>query len=125
MDYVKKARAYLKKVGLLDEVQDLYEVHRVSLKEGLTINAWIIQMYIHAVKIDFPDLPIDVILRGFPEGKDYTWLKRKVVLLYSGNKMFDWSKLIRAVKEVSKEPNDDVIRYNQLICPVRHLQTAT
>ena len=125
MDYVKKARAYLKKVGLLDEVQDLYEVHRVSLKEGLTINAWIIQMYIHAVKIDFPDLPIDVILRGFPEGKDYTWLKRKEVLLYSGNKMFDWSKLIRAVKEVSKEPNDDVIRYNQLICPVRHLQTAT
>ena len=119
MDYVKKARAYLKKVGLLNEVQDMYEVHRLTLKEGLTMNAWIIQMYVHAVKIDFPDLPIDVILRGFPEDKEYAWLKRKVVLLYSGKKMFDWSKLLRAVKEVSKESNDDVKKYNQLINPVR------
>ena len=124
MEYLKKARAYLKKIGLLDEVQDMYDDNRMSIREGLTMNAWIIQMYVHAVRIDFPKLPIDVILRGFPEDQEYSWLKRKILLLYSGKKMFDWTTVIKAIKEVSKVPNEDVKKYNQLINPVRCMPSA-
>ena len=115
MYFLKKARGHLRKIGILDEIQELYDENN----ETFGMDCWIIQIYVATVKNEYPEIPIDVILRGFPEGLG--WLKRKLLLLYSGKKMFDWTRLIQAVKEVSKDPNEDVKTYIQSISPVRRV----